>query len=1616
MVFATAALFSSVVFSSGVDRANAQSGPTNPADETINKRPYVLILMDSSASMEWTDAGAGQYPSREAAYEAFDGESDPYSNQPDNFRPDMSMGIADSGDSDVDDSQPNTDPLMFGSCYVWEPPCSSYERPSWDAQNFVWTPSYDVGGAMRARLDDMRDTTGDKPVRLMNFSQPRHVTFKEILTGEMILGTDSGSSPSTLNWQRYGPGCWFVPRQRDASYVEDPICCQNEQTITQPDGSTETVCADGYPAYEQFPDTTDPRPHMQEVFDTQIETGLMDHMKTQMHFAVTSFDSYKFPMDGSPHSTNEIDGEDTVQWDPNALQDSYPGADAEDPYNLGVYRIAGPKSFPSKESDIEAINNLAEQALRDSGTLKADAETDSSFEVGPVGTYADSFQLSRQPVAKNTPLAPAVHDIHDYFLSPEGPLYDDPYNGHGCRRKHTILMTDGLPLPEAPASGPECVDIGQEGLSEAFAVNRDQYDYACTEREILDFVTDPNIYLQNGGTSDGLAPRSHVVGINQSDWSATHSTGGSTTKPPRVRKLASMADAGKTCAGWYLGNRNDVEEQACGSVTSSAGRGPWIPLVDQPAEYRNEVANEYGSLEGYCPRTDHPCLVKQYPNESEGPSPDFRSFGAPEACPPDGWDGCNYPAVILTCNTVDQNIDRGLSEADARADFRECRSGKWSAKALQQIFNSIVGASGVASRTEAAVANELDDEDNGQYRLYSGVRVESGHPMWRGILFRETRRCKHLGNDPVIPPDEKEDPCADGNEFYQCFHEEVGEKIVRNPATGAATEDNRRIFTSVPGTRVFDYENGYARELSSSPIDDSCGLFHSNFYLQKENEDRGEFQDSHLDDDGGEDLLLHRRIPFSWETLEGALVGDDNDDWPLGDTDAGDGDNSSTETLENYLNTSSVGEAKKLIEYVRGQVVARERRELGAILNSNPATVEPPKQDIPIESYRAFKERFQRRPTMLYFATMDGVLHGMYTGVMEAEGGVVARSGMDTEEGEVFTNDPYSNLGGKQNERPAAEQREAWAYLPHMLHDNLSGNFTGKNPNLMDGTPTVKNVRLCHSNPANNQNMQACNVSTSSSGSLGSTCSSAGSNTVPASEQWRTTLVQGLGQAGSGYFALDITRPGGATSDRDDVEVPDPVPLWEFDPFWERGQVEAMFEDDSTFPTSGRDLVCPPGGCNEEPTESGNDMGKCNDAEEYWNQPFMGRSVSRAAIGTVILPAVPGLGDDASPIRRPVAIFGAGNSSAGEEGCGEGKQLGKAVYVVDLQTGSILRRFTGYFDESGTWHSFESEVVGTPAVFSGEPGRLATRGFIGDARGRMFRIDFSGDPNANEKWNPAHWTLEMFFDPDDEFTKSDFGTSPVEFGAAQLKPAVARDDNDNLVVVYGLGVPNDTASEDLAHLMVAAREQSETITGSKPGKYLWHVGPDQGSGFQGAEKVTGDPVIFNNAAYFTSYSRNNSDVCKQGASRVWGVDFAFESSSGSTLPSGVFDCDSNPDLHPDDCGSTDPDTGLSRFFRPAENAVVQGLTITLGPACSPETDPEGDYATLQGENQQQQPELIVQTGGNEPGSDSSGGGGGGGGSGGGSGSSGESDFVHRKSVGLQENFDRTIPLSWSVVN
>lgn len=1426
--------------------------------EVWAQKPFIMLLVDTSGSMEWTNEGDEFYPS--------DGRNDPW---------ELSKPLQGTGME-----------TYYGPCRVWAHSCNTYERPSWQ-------PS-ELSSSFSSALSDMRGgSSGSNPGhRLQVKSQPRHISLKETLTGDMILRPQGSTQPDqSLTRDEYGPGCWLVPRQRGAANNGD-ICLGSE-------------------AFERYPDHNDPLPHFQEVFDFQKENGLMDLMGTHAIFGLGMLDSYpdshkdlsaaRAPSDGWEGGTHGSDDINDLMSDDFAGILEGEGGPAgladNDNYNLGIYQLLVPNRFDDMNpTQAGHISSFIQTALLDSGYLapmSADRMLQADDGQVNISEFMSDYQRGRQPIARATPLAAAIYDTHQFFAEgrgdgSDGPVREDPYLQ--CRPKQVVVVTDGMPEPELP--GGEVKDLPSV-LNPTFGYNPEQYPYARTE-DTIDFFLNDYAYGQkdedgtfdssdrapsssylagswNAGASDEYKravkynPRVHIVGINAVNEDVV------------IRKMAEMAIAGKSCAEYYL-------------------KKDWIPTTHKDFEGNTGTCNPSSE---FCLDPAQAEYVKNKDERYKYLTPDDY---------PDKTINCNYPAFILKePSNYDGSVAAGL--------VARTKEG------LQLLFNQIVAA-GMSSRTRPTYVNRLDDpgeSQGGQFSYFTGTTIDAGQTFWRGRLYRRANLCAPEGKKTFSELSEEINEQAGLIEYDTDTHQKRKVK-----------DDQRRIFTTLSTWNPYyttDPTTGYSGSLTDS-------RFGLGMDLGKSAVDQ--FGEGYLGVIPGG--LEGTRIPFL-----SALV---------------DAYNNVTNgmqnkrTLEQYFNAP--GEAlEDLIDEVRGRSEKKQGRALGAILNASPVAVEPPDQALPIDSYRDFQARYANRPSMLYVSTTDGLLHAIHAGQLP-----------DSEHAQVALqpDESYSSGGSTGT---MSEQREAWAYLPQMLHPRLQ-DYKDSPPELLDGTPTVKDVRLCH------LRLEGESGSLAYLNTSAHACDHKSDAEPESSFQWRTVLVAGLGEFGAGYFALDVTRPGGEAyiekSYKTEIVNPDPIALWEFDREWERAQLNELIRAEPKLVAPSKSSLKAPQAC-EEGQKAG------------WAEPYLGRSVGTAAIGTVVVDARLNPIGDTLPVQRPVAVIGGGLNKNPADDC-EKATMGKAIYVLDMQSGSILRRFVSYLDEQNQEQPFEVEISGSPALYDGSPGSLATRGFIGDARGRLFRLDMA-DPD------PEKWHVKLFFDPAEDLDNSDYDEDTV-FGPAAFKPAIAKSTtglNNDLLVFYGLGEGTDLSADGSTQVMIAVREKvsmSATSTVKIEGEEVWHheftqdtsSGSFEQSNNSHSEALTSEPVVFNGGVYFTTFVEPTEDRCAAGWSRIYGLKF-----QGDYEPEGSLPAKAEGLFHPYDPLSLErpqipkdtecvPSSSNCMAYQPTgtsnltESVVVRGLTVSMGLTCLPEFDEENyDETTspVQSAASSQTPVLMAQS-------------------------------------------------------
>ena len=1556
---------------------------TSTIELGVSQPPLVTIIFDTSGSMNWTQEGDNAYP-RWLHGSTEDNQIASWSpgqalNLPGSARRDPS---APGGYSEVEYHKDDRVDYV-GPCMVWHPGdgknshmCEEYHRPTHvpcqaqesSKDDYCNNGEYDgvlndsdAHRGVRRRLKTARQ---DTRFRLSSDANtPRHIQVKQILTGDMYMEDDNRNIID-------GPGCWFVPRMRHV-YANEQVCCSE---IDDEDGCV----GDGIEAFSKFVDAGDPTPHIQEVYDGQHATGILDRMGSTAIFSVAMFDPYaddgvrsggwRFPttdiMAGdSPYQGVSFDWQSA---DPDWQNSSCSTEDDAACHNMGLFRFIGPANFDLDEGDMMRVSRYVQQAILDTGFLVhhdsvTDAEAlgssgleDQEGQTGSIDTF--TYPKHQTAIGESTPFGPAFHDLHQFYVSgqydglddgtedssatarnpfttnEEDPDYD-PYLS--CRGRHVVMFTDGVPEPEAPggagagAGHPD--GLGSDRVidpSQAFGYEAGRFPYFTAEEAIERMIAHVRTIMEantDGDVDPRHFPKVHILGVGITETDTDNLDSSENLYRAQVLdKVAHMAQAGETCAQYYL-------------------PADMLPAYDNQGREVRNGRGERGSCE---PDTDV-CLMPQDHPSYYGGYP----YNPPDNPDVNSWD-CYHPAVVL-------------NRADRAALIR----------AFQLIFNEIAGTSGLASRSRPAMTSYLDDGDRiGQYRFYSGLEARGDNPHYRGLLQRQLLECTASGD---IEVDDAEDPLAVHEDMIRLLGTTgLTEDDLEDVITSTNRTDRRRVFTSIPEflPRFVGEDPGNDMALLGGDNTSDGDLFSTTYRLEaafNNNDQFGNFKIAGVNSSQYPASQVNTRVPFDtgnlYDTLDDVIgvSSSEFDDlfyqyWRISD------DLDPDRDREDYF--------RDMVDDYRARTNYRRDRVLGAIYNSDPAVVGPPDLELPIESYREFRRNYAERPTMLYVSTVDGQLRAIHTG----EPDVIVKATLDDE----YTQDTSTGSG------PASDQREAWAYIPALIHRNLAASAFGTSTDgLMDGTPVVRDVRLCQRGEAYSSNLRACPSNSTAS-------------------QWRTVLVQGMGLAGSGYFALDITRSG-ATDDANDPQMPDPIVLWEFGPDWEALQMQNM--PSWRYRNPGEDYaeeMDPEEECagrldNLVGSLDGGLLGGDGPAD-IWELPFLGTTVGEPAVGSVNMTV------NSRAVQRPIALVGAGTSAGANPmmpftghdlgDCAD-HITGRAIYVIDLQSGEMIRRFIDFRNLDGQHKPFSADITGSPVLSGANPGDVSSRGFVGDEKGRMFRIDMT-DPD------PAKWKVQLFFDPA-QTTEVVGGLDEGEtMGPAAFRPAVTRTPTRQLVLIYGLGQRGDFGAQiDTVQAMIAIEEDFEL---DNDGEMTISPRPLWGERFEDLERLTGAPVVFDSDVYFTTYVEAE-DQCMPGTSRIYrlaydGIDPLDPTDDSCCEAVGRW----HHDLLAESLNQGDiliEGNDPAKWFGPRDPTVIRGMAVTMGPTC----ELAGDGNSMGTAQQSRRPQMVAQTGsaevGSADGSSSAPGAAGGGQTGG----------IGHIAVDLERPRTQSIPLSWSVI-
>jgi type IV pilus assembly protein PilY1 len=462
---------------------------------------------------------------------------------------------------------------------------------------------------------------------------------------------------------------------------------------------------------------------------------------------------------------------------------------------------------------------------------------------------------------------------------------------------------------------------------------------------------------------------------------------------------------------------------------------------------------------------------------------------------------------------------------------------------------------------------------------------------------------------------------------------------------------------------------------------------------------------------------------------------------------------------------------------------------------------------------------------------------------------------------------------------------EMWGFIPPLLLDNLKDNLT-RHQFMMDGTPLVKNVYFHRA--------------------LGDDATG---------QEYHTVLITGMREGGASYIALDVT------------DVTHPQFLWQFNDvvgtesvmgktFAQVGVGQATFKDQDGNLKNGAVAIIPGGVGELGPSGVG---GECSNG--VTNQAARNGTGSGAQVFKSLAPQSDGSSQDI--LHR------------GDVRCW--KDVGRALYFVDIETGKLIKKI--HRDSSGKL-VFPSPLVSTPAVFSGDIGARASRAFVVDADGVIWRIDLTSD----DQDNTIVYSSDKSGDPDNGWVAKPFhdifwDMSPYDGELTYEAPILSVDADGNVIVIVGTGDNNNFVKPTIKNRVVSLTEKPTQPVVNGPIVYRasvnWEKRVKPEHGFVDSELVTGTMSLFEGQLFFGTFiAVTGADACDLGKGRIHAVDYL--------LPDQTDTNGSNPETYgpkvipADELAYTTE--GEQVINIEAEDAVsnfmLMGLSLTERPTCS----------------------------------------------------------------------------------
>jgi hypothetical protein len=249
--------------------------------------------------------------------------------------------------------------------------------------------------------------------------------------------------------------------------------------------------------------------------------------------------------------------------------------------------------------------------------------------------------------------------------------------------------------------------------------------------------------------------------------------------------------------------------------------------------------------------------------------------------------------------------------------------------------------------------------------------------------------------------------------------------------------------------------------------------------------------------------------------------------------------------------------------------------------------------------------------------------------------------------------------------------------------------------------------------------------------------------------------------------------------------------------------------------------------------------------------PLLGPSISKPALTHVRYD------DGGTVVVRGAVIVGCGDD--GEAGLTlTPMRRGRCVLILDASTGEVIKRIDDRSGRTGVV-PMNAPMTGSVAVWPSVGVAPAERAFIGDAFGRMWRIDLRSS-------NRAAWKATAIFPFEDSALNNGFESGRAVIG----RPALSLREGGALSVVFA----NSELSIGLGAQQSAPRSAVVSLTDAAVlgagGALNFEASPAYVLPLADNEVVTGEPVVFDGTLLFTT-AQSSLVACASSLGRLYGV-------------------------------------------------------------------------------------------------------------------------------------------------